>query len=40
VLLPFLLLVAPFALAGYVLARRRARAVPPPPTAEPPPATA
>jgi hypothetical protein len=40
VLLPFLVLVAPFAVAGYVVARRRTKAVPAPSATEPPPATA
>jgi Domain of unknown function (DUF4349) len=40
VLLPFLLLLTPFAIAGYVLARRRTRAVPAAAPAEPPPAAA
>jgi len=40
VLLPFLVLVAPFAVAGYVVARRRSKGVPAPSATEPPPATA
>jgi hypothetical protein len=40
VLLPFLVLLAPFAAAGYLVARRRARTVPAPSATEPPPASA